>query len=371
MITTPTLLLDPKRCHANIEAMVTKAQQNQLTLRPHFKTHQSQYIGQWFRDLGVQKITVSSLNMAAYFAEDGWDDITVAFPTNILEIDLINHLASRIKLNLLVQSQTTLNFLKQHLKYPVCCLIKIDLGSHRTGIQADHLDELDQLIHNIETSNKLVFSGFIGHAGHSYAARGQEAVQQVHYEAIAKMSLVYHYYENKYPNICISIGDTPTCSLVESFGCATEIRPGNFVFYDAMQAQIGACTLDQIAVAVACPIVAMHPDRNEIIIYGGGIHFSKESYEHQDYGHCFGLVVQDAPKGSWAAPIEDTYVSRLYQEHGVVKCSTAFMQSCQIGQIIKILPVHSCMTANLLQKMQTTTGKSISMMPILYKTKTS
>lgn len=360
----PTLLLDKERCLKNIQFMLDKAEQNQIDLRPHFKTHQSHEVGRWFRALGIKKIAVSSLRMAAYFAEDGWEDITVAFPANILEIDLINALASKIKLNLLVQSKETLLFLEAHLTAPVCAFIKIDLGTKRTGIECDNFDLLDHLIQTIEGSRQLVFSGFLGHAGHSYYAQGLEEIKAVHEEAMAKMGLVYHYYQNTHPNISISIGDTPTCSRIASFEFVTELRPGNFVFYDLMQAKIGACTVDQIAVAVACPIVALHPERNEVLIYGGGIHFSKEVYSHPNYGKCYGLVLADHKSG-WDSPIPNVYLSKLSQEHGIVSCSDAFMKSCSVGQVLKILPVHSCMTANLLQEMFTTEGEHIEMMKIL------
>lgn len=364
-IKTPTLLLDKDRCIQNIQLMLDKAEENQIELRPHFKTHQSQEIGRWFRDLGVKKIAVSSLRMAAYFVADGWEDITVAFPANILEIDLINSLASQIKLNLLIQSKETLLFLEANLTAPICGFIKIDLGTQRTGIEGDNFELLDDLIHIIEGSRQLVFSGFLGHAGHSYSARGLEEIKAVHEEAMSKMALVYHYYKNTHPNISFSIGDTPTCSRMSIFDFVTELRPGNFVFYDLMQEQIGACSLNQIAVALACPIVALHPERNEIIIYGGGIHFSKEVYTHSYYGTCYGLVVSDN-KNSWSTPIPGVYVARLSQEHGVISCSDAFMKTCSIGQVLKILPVHSCMTANLLQQMFTTEGECIDVMPILY-----
>lgn len=365
-IQRPTLLLDKERCLKNIQLMLDKAEQNQIDLRPHFKTHQSQEVGRWFRDLGVKKIAVSSLKMAAYFAADGWEDITVAFPANVLEIDLINNLASKIKLNLLIQSKEALLFLETHLTAPICGFIKIDLGTKRTGIEGDDFELLDDLIQTIERSRQLVFSGFLGHAGHSYAAQGLEEIKAVHDEAMAKMSLVYHYYQNTHPNISISIGDTPTCSRMSTFDFVTELRPGNFVFYDLTQTKIGACSVDQIAVAVACPIVALHPERNEIIIYGGGVHFSKEVYLHPDYRTCYGLVVSD-DKNGWNAPIPMVYISKLSQEHGTISCSDAFMERCSIGQILKILPVHSCMTANLLQQMFTTEGEHIKMMPTLYE----
>jgi len=81
-ITRPTLLLDEERARRNVERMAVKAGRSGVLFRPHFKTHQSAQIGGWFRERGVSKITVSSVKMAEYFAGQGWDDITIAFPAN-------------------------------------------------------------------------------------------------------------------------------------------------------------------------------------------------------------------------------------------------------------------------------------------------
>ena len=59
-ISKPTLLLDENKCRQNIERMAAKASHHGLSFRPHFKTHQSAGIGNWIRDQGVEKITVSS-----------------------------------------------------------------------------------------------------------------------------------------------------------------------------------------------------------------------------------------------------------------------------------------------------------------------
>src|SRR5690606_18368802 len=110
---------------------------NNITLRPHFKTHQSHEIGRWFRDEGTEKITVSSFRMAQYFAGDGWKDILVAFPVNILEIETINQLAKDIKLSLLVESADVVEFLQERLTSAVDIYIKVDAGLHRTGVSWD------------------------------------------------------------------------------------------------------------------------------------------------------------------------------------------------------------------------------------------
>ena len=75
-VTEPTMVLNEEVCKSNIARMAAKAKAANVVFRPHFKTHQSREIGEWFRASGVDKITVSSLNMAMKFAEWGWNDIT-------------------------------------------------------------------------------------------------------------------------------------------------------------------------------------------------------------------------------------------------------------------------------------------------------
>ena len=55
-IIKPSLLLDKKKCLENIRMMVEKADKNDIILRPHFKTHVSSEIAEWFRDFGIDKI---------------------------------------------------------------------------------------------------------------------------------------------------------------------------------------------------------------------------------------------------------------------------------------------------------------------------
>ena len=71
MITKPTFLIDEIKCKSNINFMAEKAASHNLIFRPHFKTHQSLEIGSWFKEIGVSKITVSSIEMASYFSVEG------------------------------------------------------------------------------------------------------------------------------------------------------------------------------------------------------------------------------------------------------------------------------------------------------------
>jgi D-serine deaminase-like pyridoxal phosphate-dependent protein len=347
MIKKPTLILDENKCKKNLRLMFEKSVRNQIDFRPHFKTHQSREIGLWFRDLGIDKITVSSIAMAEYFSKD-WKDITIAFPVNVLEIEEINSLAENIKLNLLIESNETIDFLKTNLTQKVNFFIKIDVGYHRTGIQPEKTALIDEILDDFKTSDLLEFKGFLSHAGHTYKCRSNAEVLKIHDESLKLLSTLKNNYLKRYPNLVISYGDTPSCSIAEDFSGCDEIRPGNFVFYDLAQEQISSCDFDQIAVAMACPIVATHPQRNEIVIYGGGVHFSKEGLVNKKFGTIYGLVVEK--KGdSWGNIVPDMYIKNLSQEHGIVSVPKTESSKYKIGDYLLILPVHSCMTNNLMR----------------------
>lgn len=345
-IRKPTLIVDEKKCRRHIAKMIAKLQKHQLLFRPHFKTHQSIEIGRWFREMGIEKITVSSMEMAAYFASDGWKDITVAFPANWLEIDQMNELNQRITLNLLVESAETINFLNLHLKNPAGVFLKIDAGYHRTGILSDNTLLIAELIQKIKAADHLNLLGFLTHSGHTYHANSVKEIEDIHSSTLEILEGLKQKFQTENMPLIVSVGDTPAASAMDSFNGADEIRPGNFIFYDLVQENLGACKYEDIAVVMACPIVAKHPERNTAVIYGGGVHLSKESLIDKQGRKIFGLIVKLNEKG-WSEPIPDCYVSSLSQEHGIISAPAAFIDAIKIGELIGVLPVHSCMTANL------------------------
>jgi len=147
-------------------------------------------------------------------------------------------------------------------------------------------------------------------------------------------------------------------SLTDNFAGIDEIRPGNFVFYDLMQQAIGVCQYKDIAVALACPVIAVHPDRLEVVIYGGAIHLSKDYIKDENGKQVFGKIVWLTEDG-WSEPVAETFVKSLSQEHGIIKTSKNNFEEFQPGKFIGILPVHSCLTTNLTASLLTTDGERI------------
>ncbi len=363
-ISKPTLFIDKKRALRNILRMVEKAKKNGVRFRPHFKTHQSAEIAEWFRQAGVSAITVSSADMAEYFAAHGWHDITLAFPLNFCEITKINLLARSIDLHVLLESEDSVHFLNQHLLKPVKVWIKIDSGYHRTGIPWNDFSAIQSLSIATEKSEKLSLQGFLTHAGHSYQARSREEVRDIYRESVARMTMARCTAQEAVPNLSleVSVGDTPGCSVSEDFGDVDEIRPGNFIFYDLMQLEIGSCTEEEISVTVGCPVVAKHPERQELVIYGGAIHLSKEALCLPSAGGVtdtiYGRVVLPKERG-WGPIRPESSVVRLSQEHGIVHADPELFSSLAPGDPLLIVPVHSCLTINLLRHYQTLDGERI------------
>lgn len=358
-IRQPVILVNEIVCRNNIGRMVEKAATMGAALRPHFKTHQSGQIAEWFRESGVKKITVSSVAMAAYFADYGWDDITIAFPVNLRELDTINKLSEKARLQILIESAAVAQQLNESLSHPQEAMIKVDSGAHRTGIPLDKPDEILALAEKLADMSKLRFRGLLTHAGHTYRAKGLHDIADIVASAREKMVKIKD--KIGIDSLILSWGDTPSCSMLEDLHGFDEWRPGNFVFYDIMQYHIGACKLEDIAVQLVCPVVAVHDDRDELVLYGGAVHFSKDFIAADNGFKLYGYV-QRNDNGVFSAPLAGAWLSELSQEHGIVKLPKGGAKDFKPGDLVAVLPIHSCLSVSSMRSMYGFNGEHYSCM---------
>jgi D-serine deaminase-like pyridoxal phosphate-dependent protein len=355
-IKKPALLLDEFKCRRNINKMAEKARLSGVNFRPHFKTHQSASIGNWFSEAGVDSITVSSVTMAKYFAKAGWKNITIAFPLNVRELKDAEKLSERVNLNILISDfQQTLQ-IRQSSKLNAGCFIKIDTGNKRSGFEWKDHDQIKRIVDETKYSDILRYAGFLTHSGHTYKAESPDQIIDIYNDTLSKMSGLRSISPDK---TILSTGDTPSCSLIGDFSGFDEIRPGNFVFFDLMQYFLGSCNFDEIAMIAACPVVEKNLRRREIIIYGGGVHLSKDHIKANNRETIYGKAVLLNGEG-WTAVSKNDFVRTISQEHGIIASSDELFRSVNIGDLIGIIPVHSCMTADLLRQYHTLEGKIIS-----------
>ncbi|MBN1371936.1 MAG: alanine racemase [Anaerolineaceae bacterium] len=360
-ILKPTLLLNEPVARHNLHLMASRARSANVSFRPHFKTHQSLEIGEWFHAEGVTTITVSSVDMAEYFASGGWTDILLAFPVNLRQITALDTLAARVRLGLLVESVETVNALAARLSHPLDIWLKIDTGTGRTGLSWQDVPTIQAVITATLASPALRLQGLLTHAGATYSASSPAQAAETHQLSTARLAaLRQSLTASGAPPLLLSVGDTPGCSFLTDFSPANEIRPGNFIFYDTQQLRTSSCTWDQIAVALACPAVALHPERSEVVVYGGAIHLSKD-YTEVDGIRQYGLVC--LPRGDgWGQPLEGAYVARLSQEHGILHVPPPALARLRAGDLVFILPAHSCLTVQAMGAYVTLTGKKIEIL---------
>lgn len=356
-IDSPTLVLNESICRRNISRMVEKAKINQLKLIPHFKTHQSHIVGEWCKSFGIDEITVSSIKMAEYFSSQNWKNIHIAFPFNPLAVQRLNKLAQKQQLSIQLVNAEVTAFLADSLEHEVGFFIEIDAGYGRTGVEVSDFGLIEAIMRKAQSTNKLKFKGFYIHAGHTYHA-DRLGIKAIHEKTKAALHMLKDKYISEFIGLVTRSGDTPSCSIMDKFEGIDEIGPGNFIFYDLTQAKIGSCTKEDIAVALAVPVVDIRKDRHEILVHGGGVHLSKDVLTNPDGSSNFGEMVFFDQDG-WKTPSTPSFIKSISQEHGIINASDSLLQKVKIGDVLGILPVHSCMTADCMGSYLSTKGEKI------------
>lgn len=354
----PRAVVFEEHCRANIRRMAKKATRMGAAFTPHFKTHQSAIIGNWFRDEGVSTITVSSPEMAFYFAEHNWETITIAFPFFRGQAGLIRKLCKMCNLQLFITSPEDVIFLDEEIEHPIRLFIEVDAGYGRSGIRPDEVGTISAIMKAADQSTNLSFSGFYVHDGATYQVQGKKAVSNIIQRDLDAFQLLQKTYPGRNLDYCL--GDTPSSSLCDDLHPANCFSPGNLVFYDLMQKQIGSCSWNDIGLLIRVPVAQEKPGTDQCIIHGGAVHFSKDRILI-DGLQTFGQPVV-VNEDHTISPIAGSRVSALSQEHGTVEGLNALRNAYGADKLqeLWICPVHSCLTANLFETYHTPDGKLLT-----------
>ena len=154
----------------------------------------------------------------------------------------------------------------------------------------------------------------------------------------------------------VSIGSTPTTRLADTFQEEiTEIRPGNYAFFDYSQVALGSCAETDCALTVLSSVISKNPDR--AVIDAGATALSKDkgpTHIESDVG--YGKIFQDYQDGKIDRGV---IISSLSQEHGKLTFNGKDSFKLKHGEKIRIIPNHSCLTANLFDYYQVVRGDSV------------
>lgn len=342
---TPSLVLDIERVRRNAKRMSDRAKAGGVRLRPHVKTHKCPEIAK-FQTAGFDgAITVSTLAEARDFALNGFTDITYAVPIERGKFAAaIKILRSGVKLNLLTDDTDTAAALDEAAgeagaKFDV--FVKIDCGTHRVGVEP-HTSAAIEIPRLLSDARNLTFAGILTHAGHSYDVSTADEIKAVaRHERDVMVELAARLVGVGIEVPTVSIGSTPTMSLIDHFEGIDEIRPGNYIFFDNYQATLGSCSFEDTALTVLAAVIHRDASRRKIVIDAGGIAMSKDCGPvGLDPGCGYGRVLDLGGVDTGMR------LNALSQEHGIIhNVDQANFDRFEVGDRVRVLANHSCMTA--------------------------
>lgn len=333
---TPAVLVDLAVLERNVQRMASFAESRGVALRPHAKSHKTIGIAERQRAAGSRSLTVAKLDEAAAYLAAGFDDVFVA--NEVVGVDKWRRLAGLQQHGTVaigVDSAEAADGLDAEARaagVSIPVLIEIDSGLRRAGVQPG--PEALKLAEHLTSLRGLRLRGLFTHAGHAYAAHSPEEVARIgRYEGQSLVDTAHLLRAQGIACEVVSVGSTPTALHAGDVPGVTEIRPGNYVFYDRMQVALGSATAADCALTVLTRVIS-RPSQDRAVLDAGSKTFALDRGAHgieavsgygQDLEH--GLVIQ-----------------RLSEEHAVLDVGE---QSLRVGDRLRIVPNHACTVSNL------------------------
>lgn len=336
---TPCLVLDKGILEKNLKRMSDTVHRNGVALRPHLKTAKSAEVARMATAGEAGGITVSTLAEAEYFADSGFRNILVAAAQPPQKLDRAAKLIDRgVTITLVTDDVDLARSIAEH-RGNFKVLIELDSGDGRAGIKPDN-----PLLVDIGRTLGAKLAGVMTHAGHSYECRDAECIRAVAEDERATVAGAASRLRDLGMSCdVVSVGSTPTMTYAKNLDGITEARPGVYMFQDLMQAEIGSCGKEDIALTVLASVIGKNESENRVLIDAGALALSKDrSTQATDHDAGYGEVWDIRGARSFGPCV----VKRVYQEHGVVTSDSRLpFDKLAIGTKVRIGPNHACITA--------------------------
>lgn len=334
---TPAAVVDLDRMEANLDRLAAYAADHGLSLRPHVKTHKAPWIAAEQRRRGAVGVTVATPREAHLMAQVV-DDILVAYPTvNPARTRALLTLPEHVRLSVALDSMEALQQLSEMAdaaRRSVGVLVEVDLGMHRCGVATP--DDAVQLARTATGLPGVEYRGLMFYPGHiRMRVDGQTAQRDVlggdlaaHLHALADAGLA--------PTV-VSGGSTPTWASTHLMPGVTEFRPGTYVFNDRITAEMGACDWDHCAYTILATVISTAVPGQAVVDAGTKTLSGDQIAAPGKDGYG---VVLDHP---------DVVVARRSEEHGILDLSATDWRP-RVGERVRIIPNHVCVSMNLQPK---------------------
>ena len=340
---TPALLVDQGILANNVKEMQQKARDAGVDLRPHTKTHKCPQLAKMQLTEGASGICVQKLGEAEVMAEAGIQDI---FITNqIVQLTKIERLVKleekanvKVAVDSLENVKTIAKFASSAARI-VPVFIEIDVGMGRCGVPFGSGPV--RLAKEIVKIDGVHLEGLMTHEGHLYHVMDPKRRDTLTRRAIGRYVATANKIRKAGIEIpVVSCGSTPTATCAMRVPGITEIQPGNYVFYDLMQVELGVTKLANCAQRVLATIIS-NPSPNRIVVDAGVKAF------------CHDQCKFPKPLG-----VANATPNRISEEHLIVKINPR-KTSLQVGEKVEFIPYHACTATNMYDQMHIVKGDEI------------
>ncbi len=340
-VETPIGWVDVARVRSNAKRVAEYVATHGLGWRPHIKTHKSREVAGIQLAAGARGLTVATLREAEVMA-GLTDDLLLAYPpVGAAKLERLAALPESLDLKIALDAEEVLRPLAAAARTAgrtFGVLVEQDVGLGRVGLQtAEEVAELAVVCGELEG---VRFRGVMFYPGH---IRMAEEDQSDHLRdlsnrvedtlaAVDRLGLVAE---------IVSGGSTPTLWRSHEVAGLTEIRSGSCIYNDREALDVGVAGTDDLAYTVLATVVSTAvPGR--AVVDAGSKALAKES---RGEGGGFGVLF-DRP---------EVRVLGLSEEHGVLDLEGTTWRP-RIGDRVRIVPNHVCVSVNLQDRLIASDG---------------
>ena len=331
---TPALVVDATRVFRNIERLAAYANEHDLGVRPHSKTHKSRQLAALQMAAGSVGLTVAKVGEAELMSEVS-DDILLAYPAiDPARTSRLARLAKHATVRVAVDSLEGVKRLGEavnRVSATIGILVDLDVGMGRTGVQT--ASESLKLAQIVDSTAGLRLDGLFCYPGHIGGPAESQSPLLVAVSDRLDEALNLWANHGLQARI-VSGGSSPSAFQSHLVPEYTEIRPGTYLYNDMNMVRGGYCTLEDCAARVTCTVVSTAVP-GQVVIDGGTKTLTSD-------------LCGPAPDSGFGYVVEypEARIAKLTEEHGQVDirgCSRA----PALGERVTIIPNHICPCVNL------------------------
>ena len=357
-VETPSVIVDLDVLERNVLAMAALAERHRVKLRPMVKTHKSPVIAGLQSDAGACGVLVATIGEAEAMAAAGIEDVCLAYPpVGVGKCERLARLARNVRLTLSVDSSEAVRLVHKIAAASRCEVaveLLVDCGSGRLG---SHPREVVRIAREFHDGPHVWFAGVATHAGQVYGCTDSAQVADVaREEAGAVLDAADCLRAAGLRCNTVAVGSTPTVAIGAAIEGITEIRPGNYVFNDAIQLALGVARQEQCSLRVAATVVS-RPVPERVVLDVGSKTLSSDRGAHgNNLVRGFGVVIGHP----------EFHIERLSEELAVLAVPS---DSVVVpGDRLEIIPNHACTVTNLVSSLNGVRRRNVAMkIPVVAK----